>query len=256
MKKTIPVVLCLTCLVFAAYDLYNHHHKQPLVDDYGQELTPIADVGIETTFLDLFDNCVLPNGEPCTLESMDPYGTRRNIPSCKSVKPTFPLLLTIHGTKQMDILYDIFLVRGNDTPNDESIHDVDKPYVIITKNCCPLCPEEKFDVRCNTRWCYFVADSVDYPGKYRLYVNPFFGRQYTEKNIVKDDILQYAFLFPVGVTMDNLRKIILEVSYTDSEDKESSVYISIDKEDLEIRDDYEKTPWDESHQAKSRFVPQ
>ena len=242
MKKTIPVVLCLTCLVFAAYDLYSHHHKQPLVDAYGQELTPIADVGIETTFLDLFDNCVLPNGEPCTLESMDPYGTRRNIPSCKSVKPTFPLLLATHENEQRDILYDIFLFNGYEqTAPDIPEYLVGRPYVIITKNCCPLCSREKLGIHCNAKWCYFVADSADYPGKYTAISTPFFVRRYTEKDIIKDDILQYAFLFPDGVTLDNLRKIILEVR--EFGDTGTLLYMSINKEDLEIRDVYEKELW-------------
>lgn len=165
------------------------------------------------------------------------------------------MLLGIHENKQLDILYDIFLVRGNDKANqDMSIYDMDKPYVMLTKNCCPLYPGEKFGIRCNAWWCYFVADSTDYPGKYTAYINPIFAKNYSENDMVRDDILQYAFLFPDGVTLDNLRKIILEVR--EFGDTGTLLYMSINKEDLEIRDDYEKTPWDESHQAQSRLVPQ
>lgn len=241
-KKLLGIGGAISCIVLIACFIAIYKNTQPLVDDYGQELTPIADVGIETTFLELFDNCVLPNGEPCTLESMDPLKVSFDVPSYENVKPTFPLLLATHENEQRDILYDIFLFSGYEqTAPDIPEYLVGRPYVIITKNCCPLCSREKLGIYCNAQWCYFVADSADYPGKYTAISTPFFVRRYTEKDIVKDDILQYAFLFPDGVTMDNLRKIILEVR--EFGDTNGLLYMSINKEDLELRNVYEKELW-------------
>ena len=244
-KKLLVISGLIICIAFMVCFIAIYKNAHPLVDDYGQELTPIAEVGIKTTFLDLFDNCVLPNGEPETWESLDPRKVSINIPSYEKVKPTFPLLLGIHENKQMDILYDIFLVRGNYKPYQNipvpySDMIIDKPYVMVTKNCCPLYPypKEKKGVRCNAEWCFFIADSVNYPGKYKASVNPIYQKGYWKNDMIKDDILQYPILFPDGVTMDNLRKIILEVR--EFGDTDTLLYMSIDKEDLEIRDVYEK----------------